>query len=299
MFFQHTSRRDFLFIVCASVFWGTVGVANQVMYAYGTTNALSLTFWRLAIAVPLFFLASWVRLGRGFFAIKRRDLGVMMLMGCMMALSQTCYVAAIPQAGVGIATLIAICVAPVIIAVFSALVTHEKLTALTLIALLSALGGTVLLVATRSHVGEGNVSLAGIVLAFLSACGYAGFILCGRLLSNNCHPLQISSMAFGTGALLLLVCASSTKLVAVYPAWGWLILLYLGCVPTALAYALFQTGIRSLSATVASIVTMCEPLTAALLAWLLFHKELGPLGLLGAGLLLGAMAMILLVPVKR
>jgi len=39
---------------------------------------------------------------------------------------------------------------------------------------------------------------------------------------------------------------------------------------------------------------MCEPLTAALLAWILFREELGPIGLLGAGLLLGAMAVILL-----
>ena len=75
-------------------------------------------------------------------------------------------------------------------------------------------------------------------------------------------------------------------------------LLYLGCVPTALGYGFFQVGIRSMSATVASIVTMCEPLTAAILAWILFREELGPLGLLGAGFLLGAMAIIMLVPRK-
>ncbi len=40
---------------------------------------------------------------------------------------------------------------------------------------------------------------------------------------------------------------------------------------------------------------MCEPLTAALLAWVFFREELGLFGLLGAGLLLVAMAMILLV----
>lgn len=296
MFSQHTSRRDFLFIVCASVSWGTVGVANQTLYTYGATNALSLTFLRLAIATPLFFLASWIRLGRSLFHIKHRDLVVMMLMGSMMALSQACYVAAIASTGVAVSTLIAICAAPVIIAVFSAFMTQEHLTPMTLVALVTALSGTILLVATRAHSGEANVSLIGIVFAFLSACGYAGFIFCGRLLTNRYHPLQISSVAFGTGALLLLVCATSTRLVIVYPAWGWLILLYLGCIPTALGYGLFQIGMRSLSATVASIVTMCEPLTAALLAWILFREELGPLGLLGAGLLLGAMAIILLVP---
>ena len=219
MFSQDTSRRDFLLIVCASISWGTVGIANQALYTSGVTNALSLSFLRLAIATPLFFLACWTRLGRRLFRMKRRDLGVMMLMGSMIAFSQACYIAALASDGVGVSTLIAICVAPVIITVFTTCIARERLTLITLIVLVAALSG----------------------LAFLSACGYAGFILCGRLLTGRCHPLQISAVAFGTGTLVLLVCAASTRLVLVYSAWGWLILLYLGCVPTDLAYVLFDT----------------------------------------------------------
>lgn len=173
MFSQPTSRRDFLLIVCASISWGTVGIANQALYASSATNALSLSFLRLALATPLFFLICLVRSGRTLFHIKPRDLGVMMLMGSLIAFSQACYVAALTSAGVGISTLIAICVAPVIIAVFSAFITREHLTSTTLIALLAALSGTILLVGTRSYAGQGMVSLTGIVLAFLSACGYA------------------------------------------------------------------------------------------------------------------------------
>jgi drug/metabolite transporter, DME family len=298
MFSQNTSRRGFLFIVSASVSWGTVGVVNQALYSFGGTNALSLTFLRLAIATPLFLLASWISLGRRLFQIKRRDLSTMMLMGSMIAISQVCYVAAISSAGVSVSTLIAICAAPLLIALLSVLLTQERLTAMTVIALVAALIGTILLVVTRPHSGGGNVSLFGALLALLSACGYAGFVFCGRLLTSSYHPLQISSVSFGTGALLLLACTLSTRLVLVYPAGGWLLLLYLGCVPTALGYGLFQIGIRSLSATVASIVTMCEPFTAALLAWILFHEELGPFGLLGAGFLIGAMAIVMLVPRK-
>jgi DME family drug/metabolite transporter len=295
---SHTSRRDFFFIVCASVFWGTVGIANQLLYGYGATSALSLSFWRLALAIPLFLLAGWISLRQRLFRIRWRDLGVMILMGCLLALSQACYVAAISSAGVSISTLIAICAAPVIIAVLSAIFAREHLTLMTCIALVAALGGTALLVVTRSHADTGMASISGVVLAFLSACGYAGFVFCGRLFKSDAHPLQISVIAFGAGTLLLLVCASATTLEVAYPVQGWLVLLYLGCVPTALGYGLFQVGIRSLSATVASIVTMCEPLTAAILAWIFFHEELGPLGLLGASLLLGAMAIIMLVPKK-
>lgn len=299
MFSQNTTRRDFLLIVCASLSWGTVGVANQILYAHSTTNALSLAFWRLAIATPLFFLAIWILPGRRLFQVKHRDLAVMLLMGGLQALYQASYSAAISYTGVTISTLIALCAAPVIVALFSAFITRERLTPITLLALVGALGGTILLVAARSHPSGGSVSLLGVCLAFLSACGYAGFILCGRLLTSRYHPLHINAIAFGTGALLLLCLALSTRLVVVYAAGDWLILLYLGCIPTAFAYGLFQVGIRSLSATVVSIVTLFEPLTAAVLAWIFFREQLSPLGLLGAILLLGAMALIVLAPTRR
>ena len=64
---HNTSRRDFLFIVCASVCWGTVGIANQAIYVHSATNAQSLAFLRLAIAAPLFLLISWRLLGRRLF----------------------------------------------------------------------------------------------------------------------------------------------------------------------------------------------------------------------------------------
>ena len=233
------------------------------------------------------------------FKIKLCNAAVMLLMGGLQALYQVCYSAAIPLAGVTVSTLIALCAAPVIVALFSALMMRERLTPTTLTALAAALAGTVLLVAARSDPRQGSVSLLGMLLAFLSACGYAGFLLCGQRLTSRYHPLHINAVAFGVGALLLLFFASSTRLVITYSAQDWLILLYLGCITTAFAYGLFQVGMRSLSATVVSMVTLFEPLTAALLAWIFFREQLGLLGLLGAVLFLGAMALIVLVPQRK
>ncbi len=292
MLSRSSSRRDFMFIIAASVSWGTVGVANQAIYAHSATNALSLAFFRLAIAAPLFLLVSWRLPGLHVFRIKPRDMGIMLLMGGMQALYQVCYSASIPYTGVTIATLVALCAAPVLVVLFSAVVAREYLSRMTFLALVCALCGTILLVVARSHAGVPNISLLGILLAFLSACGYAGFILCGRLLTGSYHPLQVNLVAFASGAVLLLFFTVSTKLVLTYPLWAWLLLLYLGCIPTALAYGLFQSGMRSLSATVVSIVTLCEPLTAALLAWLFFREQLGVFGILGALLLLGSLLLL-------
>ncbi len=294
-----TMRRDFLLVASASVAWGTVGVANQFIDTHSATNALSLAFWRLAIAAPLFGVTSLLVVG-GRVAIKRRDMGVMVVMGGLQAIYQSCYSAAIPLAGVTVSTLVALCIAPVLVALCSTFLLRDRPGLLTLLALVGALCGTLLLVASRANPAAVDVSLWGVCLAFCSACGYAGFILCGRLLSGHYHPLHINFVAFASGALFLLgLTFFGSRLTTSYTSTNWLLLLYLGCIPTALAYALFQTGMRSLSATVVSIITLFEPLTAALLAWLAFHEELGPLGVPGALLLLGAMVFIMLEPAQH
>ena len=79
-----------------------------------------------------------------------------------------------------------------------------------------------------------------------------------------------------------------------YPAEGWLLLVYLGLIPSALAYALFLSGMRSTSATTASVATLIEPLTATVLAWLIFAEPIAPSGLSGALLLFLAMGLVVL-----
>jgi DME family drug/metabolite transporter len=51
---------------------------------------------------------------------------------------------------------------------------------------------------------------------------------------------------------------------------------------------------RSTPATVASVLTLVEPLTATILAVVLFGERLGALGLLGGALLLGAILVLAL-----
>jgi DME family drug/metabolite transporter len=154
-----------------------------------------------------------------------------------------------------------------------------------------ALAGVCLLVQLPDGGGEGSAAL-GVALALGSALGYAVMTLCGRTLAGRYHPLQPLTLAVGVGALALLPAALATGLTLSYPPLGWALLLYLGVGPTALAYALFLLGMRSTTAVGASVVTLVEPLTAAVLAWLLFGERLGPLGLVGAALLLGAVILL-------
>lgn len=287
-----SSRRGLWSIVGAATLWGTTGVATQAIYRTSAANPLSVAFLRLAICAFVLLLLCWRLLGRRMWRVKRRDALLMLFLGTMQALFQFSYLAAIPDCGITIATLIALCVAPVLVVLFSALVLRERMTLRVLCALVCALGGTILLTGTSGGVGTSTHFFAGILLSLLCAAGYAGVILSGRALSSRYHPLQINTAAFSIGALLLLGCSLWTRLVFTYPGVDWLLLLYLGCIPTALAYMLFQAGMRSTPATLTSILTLCEPLTAAILAWSLFGERLSLLGVVGGLLLLGTIILL-------
>jgi drug/metabolite transporter, DME family len=289
---QTPARSGLGLILGSAIMWGTVGITTQALYNLGSTNALSIGFFRLAIAALILLVACWWLLGRRILQIKRRDALVMLLIGSLLALYQACYFAAISYCGIAVAALITLCTAPVIVTLISLTITHERVTAMIAIALVCAIGGTALLVAARSTSGVLNPSAIGILFALAAACGYAGVILGGRHLASRYHSLHINAVAFGAGAIVLLCLALPTRFVITYHAQGWLLLLYLGSIPTALAYALFMIGIRSTSATITSIVTLCEPLTSALLAWVFFGERLGASGLLGAFLLLGAILLL-------
>jgi drug/metabolite transporter, DME family len=73
---------------------------------------------------------------------------------------------------------------------------------------------------------------------------------------------------------------------------------YLGAIPTALAYVLFARGLRSLTPGETATLTLAEPLTATGLGILALGERPGALAAVGAGLVLAGL-LALAVPARR
>lgn len=274
------------FVTGAAILWGTIGVAIQAIYNIDSTTSLFINLARMLVAAPVLLLVCWRVVGQKMFNIQRRDFFIMLLTGTLLAVSQAAYFAAIHYTGVTIATLLTICIAPLVVTGLSVLLKLETLTGRMVIALTCALIGSALLVGFQSPKGVHHNLALGTIFALVSAVTYAGMIICGRFLAAGYHPLQVTAVTFGAGTLVLLLVNLASDIVVVQTAQGWLLVLYLGLVPTALAYWLFQKGLRSVSATAASIVSMLDPLMAAVLAWALFGETLATSGIAGAVLLI-------------
>ena len=284
---QSNDQSGFWLVIAAASIWGTIGIATQAIYnADSTTSPLFINFARMIIAVPALAFACWRVVGRDMFMLPRRDLLIMLLNGIFMAASQACYFVAIRYTGVTIATLLSVCVSPLLVTGISVLLKLERPSARALIAVACALVGSVLLVGLNTPAGAQDNLLLGAVLSIVAALTYAATIFWGRFLAGSYHPLQVMTFTFGSGALALIPINLLSGAVAIHTGEGWLYALYLGLVPTALAYWMFQKGLRSVTPTTASVSTLLEPTVAALLAWALFGEMLPGTGVIGAGLLI-------------
>jgi DME family drug/metabolite transporter len=218
---------------------------------------------------------------------------------------QALYFGSVATAGVTVATVVSLGLAPVLLAVVD-LVRARRRTAtrstvrLTLV-VSSALSGLVL-VSVASGMASGTAPGAhavgpepvlGLLLAIASGSVYAATTALGSTLlaSDGVDPLALTTVATTAGAvgLVPVALAGGGPFVTSDPA-ALGTLAYLGIFTMALAYGLFYAGLRTTRSGAAVVATLLEPVTAAVAAAVLLGERLGPLGIVGSVLILAAVA---------
>ncbi|GEA88623.1 DMT family transporter [Cellulomonas cellasea] len=283
----------FALVVLGALLWGTGGVAGTVLARETDLPMLAVASYRLLVGggALVVVLALTGRLGG---VGRSRAVAVRVATTAVLAaVYQAFYFVAVGIASVSVPTLVALGASPVLVAAATVVLSRRRPAARVLVALGLALAGLVLLVGVPTGPG----ATAGALLALVSAAAFATMTLLNGRPVPGLAPLPLTALSFTLGGLLLLpVAATLGGGLALPPAAsgtaGWLLLAFLGLVPTALAYGAYFTGLRTVPATTASVVALLEPLTGAVLAALLLGDRLGWPGLVG-GALLGAAVVVL------
>ncbi|MDQ6919964.1 MAG: DMT family transporter, partial [Candidatus Dormibacteraeota bacterium] len=156
-----------LLVLLAAVTWGTTGTTSRLLAGQAGAGPLVVGPMRLLVAAPLMLVAALV-MDRG---IARPRRGAFLAGGCVAAY-QLCFFSAVPLAGVAATALLAICTAPLMIALVAAVTLGERLTGRVLVAVVAGVAGAALLVAGAGPTGGGNFSL-GALLALAAGASYA------------------------------------------------------------------------------------------------------------------------------
>ncbi|MDX3057971.1 DMT family transporter [Streptomyces sp. NE06-03E] len=286
--------RSLLYLVVAGLAWGTAGAAASLLFRISDLGPLALSFWRCAGGLVLLAgaLALRPRRPRAAAEPRRRRLVRVLGTGIGLTVFQSAYFAAVEATGLAVGTVVTLGAGPVLIAVGARLTMGERLGAGGLAAVTGALVGLAVLVLG----GEpAEVRPAGLLLAVLSAAGYAAITLLTRWLGRDGaagDSLSTSAWAFGIGAVGLLPMAAAEGLVPHTVETGhvlWL-LVYVAAVPTALAYALYFAGAAVVRSATVSVIMLLEPVSAAVIAVTVLRERLTAATVVGTLLLLTAVA---------
>ncbi|NUR28010.1 MAG: EamA family transporter [Catenulispora sp.] len=277
-------RMGVFFVTVAAVAWGVGGIVAAVLYKSSGLGPLAVSFWRAAFGVAVL---------AGVQAVRRKPLTMrfgwpMIVVGLGVGVYQSAYYGAIAQAGVSIGTVATLGACPVMVALGGSVFLRERLRARTAVAIGVAVAGLVLLVGRPGAVGPHPV--LGVGLALLSAAGYALVTLVSRARrETGADELGETLGAFYVATICLLPVAAIEGIVPrahLGATIGWLV--FLGAVPTALAYTLFFMGLKTVPATLASVIVLAEPVSALALAVMLLHERLAWTAVVGTVLMLSA-----------
>ena len=280
--------RGLVAVSLAGVLWGTTGVVVQYLHRTVGLGAISIGFWRLLIAAVAMVAISVPTFRRLLVALRHHKLG-MIGAGIGLAFYQACYFLAVVWVGVAVATMVSLGVAPVVITVWESVRWRRWPPARRLGAVIMALAGLVLIQNGGQQAGGPHPGW-GLMAALMSGTVYAATAVLSSRLTRTVPSTALTTVMVASGALALLPLAAVEGLTGTAPWTAATVggLIFIGVACTAVAYGLFNAGLRTVPSGAASILTLWEPLTAAVLAVLLLGEILSPAALVGSALLLGS-----------
>jgi len=268
-------------VLLAAVCFGTTGTAQAIGPA---ASPVAVGAARIVIGGALLVL-----IARGLHVTLPRRSVTAAGIAVGVCVYQLSFFAAVNLTGVAVGTVVAIGTGPAAAGALGRVVNGERLTGRWALATVCAAAGVVLLAGD----GGGTVEPAGIALAITAGLGYATCtVLSKRLIAAGSAPEGVMAAGFGGAAVLLVPVLALAGPGFLTSAGGLGLAVYLGAIPTALAYVLFSRGLRSLTSGETATLVLAEPLTAAALGIVALGEQPSVAAGIGAGLVLAGLAVL-------
>lgn len=286
---QRNSPMDRTAVLAAGVTvlaWASAFVAIRVLA--GSFGAGQLALGRLLIGALA--LGAVLLLRRRWVPPTRREWVLVVVCGlAWFAVYNVALNAAEARLDAGTAAML-VNVAPVLIALSAGVLLGEGFSRWLLAGAAVALVGAVLVgAATR---GEARADLTGVALALLAAVTYAVGVLTQKPVLRRLPPLQVTFLACAVGAAACLP-FSPGLLDALATAGPGAVagLVYLGLVPTAVAFGTWAVALARTDAGRLGVSTYLVPALTVVLAWPVLGETPPPLALAGGALCLAGVAL--------
>jgi len=266
------NRRGYLYVVLAALMWALSGSSAKFLFNSGITP-FQLVQMRLTISTVLLFLYLLIRFS-SLLKISRSDILYFILFGTVgMAGVQFTYLFAISKIEVAAAILLQY-MAPSFIALYSVVIMREKLSRLTLTALIGSTFGCYLVVGAY-NLEILSMNIVGIISGLLSAVTFAWYAIHGEYGMRRYNPWTVLFYALFVGAIVWNILHPPLEaFMHAYSGVQWIWILYIGVMGTLIPFGLFLEGINLIRSTRASITATLEPITAGIISYFFLNEML-------------------------
>ena len=280
----YVSNLGYLYVVVAAVLWASAGSASKFLFNAGVSPDQLV---QIRVTLAALALLIWiVPFSRQLLRISVKDLPYVVLLGTFgMAAVQYAYLVAISKINVASAILLQY-QAPVLMILFSALVLKEKISRLTLVAIVVSTAGCYLVVGAY-NLELFSMNRMGAVAGLLSACSFAFYSMYGEYGMRKYSPVTVTFYAMLVAAVIWNIIQkpfNAFQLEYSTAQWGWIF--FIGIFGTVVPFTLYFKGISLIRSARAGITATLEPIAAGLIAYLFLGESMEPLQIVGAVLVI-------------
>ncbi|KOF27824.1 membrane protein [Vibrio alginolyticus] len=276
-----------LSILFASTLWGTTGTAASLA---PDVSALAIGAFSMGIGGFMQACLSAKSLKRDFRKVvhKKKTLLVSII---ALATYPLAFYSSMRFAGVAIGTVISISTAPFFSALLECLFSrNQTITKRWMMSFAVGVIGITLLLASESSANslfDQDMKHWGVLLGLLAGLTYAIYSWGVKaMIDHGIESQTAMGSVFGIGGVLLLPTLFITGDNLFASSTNTTVMLYMALIPMGLGYVAFGFGLRFVTASGASILTLFEPIIAAALAVAIVGEEISFIGWVGITLTL-------------
>ena len=254
--------------IISAICYGMNPLGALFLYEEGL-NVNSVIFYRFIFASIL--LAIFMLIKKDSFYLKFKEIILLALLGLLFGISAISLFNSFLYMDAGLASTV-LFIYPIFVAIIMALFFKEKNSIITILSIIFAFLGVVLLYESDGA----NVSNFGIFLVIVSSLCYAIYIvIINQYLKISALKVTFYSMLFCTITILIhSFFDSSLNIMPLVNFNMWFYTIFLALVPTIISLLFLIKAIQLIGSTSASILGALEPLTAVLIGVYVFNEKI-------------------------
>ena len=281
--------KGFIYGVVTSVTFGLIPLFTLPLMREGMLSDSNL-FYRFFVSTIALGLVMLIK--HESFSISLRDLPIIFVLALFYTASALFLLYGYEVMGAGIATTIHFTY-PVFVTLLMLILFREKVSLVTMLAILLAIGGVAKL---SLHGTTLRLNPTGVIVVLLSALGYASYIIAvNKSRLKNLHSRKLAFYVFAFTMLVFFIKDIACSGIQPIPDLGSAVnIILLAVAPTVISNITLLLAVRNIGGTLTSILGALEPVTAVCIGALVFSEAFTWSEFIGIVLILTAVVLIIL-----